>query len=191
MTEDLSKRTRESRQELRKFMRNIKKRNPERHCLLEYDKLFVDHSVFVWNDIEGQVGRGTALCTKQSFGELSLVRTTNVTGGCLFLENAEETLWVTPSALQVVELSETERQLDPAGLRSASALGRGRPGLSRGLSMPNIAGQVDSEAEILERIRDLELQIANQQVNPHIFSEPHNSDYVMGRRQSRHSKSRS
>ena len=62
VTEDLSKRTRESRQELRKFMRNIKKRNPERHCLLEYDKLFVDHSVFVWNDIEGQVGTA-ALCT--------------------------------------------------------------------------------------------------------------------------------
>lgn len=30
VTEDLSKRTRESRQELRKFMREIKKRNPER-----------------------------------------------------------------------------------------------------------------------------------------------------------------
>ena len=55
VTEDLSKRTRESRQELRKFMRSIKKRNPERYCVLEYDKLFVDHKVFVWNEVVGQV----------------------------------------------------------------------------------------------------------------------------------------
>lgn len=56
VTEDLSKRTRESRQELRKFMRNIKKRTPERHCVLEYDKLFIDHKVYVWNEVIGQVG---------------------------------------------------------------------------------------------------------------------------------------
>ena len=55
VTEDLSKRTRESRQELRKFMRGIKKRNPERYCMLEYDKLFVDHKVYVWNEVVGQV----------------------------------------------------------------------------------------------------------------------------------------
>ena len=57
VTEDLSKRTRESRQELRKFMRNIKKRNPERHCVLEYDKLLVDNKIYVWNDILCQVTR--------------------------------------------------------------------------------------------------------------------------------------
>ena len=55
VTEDLSKRTRESRQELRKFMRTIKKKTPERHCFLEYDKLYVDHTIYVWNDILGQV----------------------------------------------------------------------------------------------------------------------------------------
>ena len=57
VTEDLSKRTRESRQELRKFMREIKKRNPERYCVLEYDKLFVDHKVYVWNEVVGQVSK--------------------------------------------------------------------------------------------------------------------------------------
>ena len=36
-------------------MRNIKKRNPERHCVLEYDKLFVDHKVYVFNEVLGQV----------------------------------------------------------------------------------------------------------------------------------------
>ena len=55
VTEDLSKRTRESRQELRKFMRTVKKTNPERRCFLEYDRLYVDQKIYVWNDIAGQV----------------------------------------------------------------------------------------------------------------------------------------
>ena len=38
-------------------MREIKKRNPERYCVLEYDKLFVDHKVFVWNEVVGQVSK--------------------------------------------------------------------------------------------------------------------------------------
>ena len=121
MTEDLSKRTRESRQELRKFMRGIKKRNPERYCVLEYDKLFVDHKVYVWNDILGQV----------------------------------------------VEMNDSERSLDPV-TRAASAMGRGaRPGLSKSwsVSSPNMPGIMDNtETDILERIRDLEAQIAAQQV---------------------------
>ena len=120
MTEDLSKRTRESRQELRKFMRGIKKRNPERYCVLEYDKLFVDHKVYVWNDILGQV----------------------------------------------VEMNDSERSLDPV-TRAASAMGRGaRPGLSKSwsVSSPNIVD--NTETDILERIRDLEAQIAAQQVQP-------------------------
>lgn len=36
-------------------MRTIKKKTPERHCFLEYDKLYVDHAIYVWNDILGQV----------------------------------------------------------------------------------------------------------------------------------------
>ena len=55
VTEDLSKRTRESRQELRKFMRNVKRTAPEKLCFLQYDRLFVDHKIFVWNEIAGQV----------------------------------------------------------------------------------------------------------------------------------------
>ena len=53
----LACRTRESRQELRKFMRNIRRANPERGCFLEYDRLYVDHKCYIWNDILGQVGR--------------------------------------------------------------------------------------------------------------------------------------
>ena len=55
VTEDLPKRTRESRQELRKFMRTMKKTNPERRWFLEYDRLYVDQKIYVWNDIAGQV----------------------------------------------------------------------------------------------------------------------------------------
>ena len=51
VTEDLSKRTREARAELRKFMRQVKRQNPERSCFLEYDKLYVDHRPFVWNEV--------------------------------------------------------------------------------------------------------------------------------------------
>lgn len=55
VTEDLSKRTRECRQELRKFMRQIKRANPEKACYLEYDKLYVDSKIFVYNEALGQV----------------------------------------------------------------------------------------------------------------------------------------
>ena len=93
VTEDLSKRTRENRQELRKFLRQvrdiakiynsiitlhfltfyglsrkpdinhllkyfsfqIKRVNPEKACYLEYDKLYVDSKIFIWNDALGQV----------------------------------------------------------------------------------------------------------------------------------------
>ena len=43
-------------------MREIKKRNPERYCVLEYDKLFVDHKVFVWNEVVGQVCKSQNSC---------------------------------------------------------------------------------------------------------------------------------
>ena len=65
-------------------------------------------------------------------------------------------------------MNEAERSLDPV-TRATSALGRGqRPGLSKAwsVSSPNMAamGMMDHEVDILERIRDLEEQIAAQQV---------------------------
>ena len=39
----LSRRVRESRGELRKFMRQVKKQNPAANVVLQYDKLFVNH----------------------------------------------------------------------------------------------------------------------------------------------------
>jgi hypothetical protein len=54
--------------------------------------------------------------------------------------------------------------LDP-NVRKTSAFGHvGRPGLTKGytISTPNVA-TLDADNAILERIRDLELQISNQQ----------------------------
>ena len=33
----------------------IKRVNPEKACYLEYDKLYVDSKIFIWNDALGQV----------------------------------------------------------------------------------------------------------------------------------------
>ena len=55
VTEDFSKKTRESRQELRKMMRQVKKNNPERRCFLQYDKLFIDGRIFMYSEVSGEV----------------------------------------------------------------------------------------------------------------------------------------
>ena len=39
----LFRKVRESRQELRKYMREIKKNTPSTVCTLQYDKLYVNH----------------------------------------------------------------------------------------------------------------------------------------------------
>lgn len=68
-------------------------------------------------------------------------------------------------------MNDTEKAVDPV-TRAASAMGRGqRPGLSKAwsVSSPNMValaglGGQDNDLDILERIRDLEEQIAAQQV---------------------------
>ena len=57
VTEDMNRKTRESRSELRRFMRNIKRANPSVNCVLQYDKLVVDNKIFVWNDIQVSLPR--------------------------------------------------------------------------------------------------------------------------------------
>ena len=55
VTEDMNKKTRDSRMELRRFMRAVKRNNPGANYVLHYDKLYVDNKVFVYNDIKGKV----------------------------------------------------------------------------------------------------------------------------------------
>merc|ERR1712226_143563 len=61
-------------------------------------------------------------------------------------------------------MSDSEKLVDPI-MRTASALSRSRPILTKAfsLSSPNVAGMMDPDTEILDRIRDLEEQIAMQQ----------------------------
>ena len=55
VTEDLSKRTRIARQELRKFMRHVKRVNPEKRTQLQYDKLYIDGKLFAYSESSGKV----------------------------------------------------------------------------------------------------------------------------------------
>jgi len=60
VSEDLSRKTREHRNELFKYMRFIKKRAPNKKCVIRYDKLFVDNDVFIYDENEGKVVRNLA-----------------------------------------------------------------------------------------------------------------------------------
>ena len=51
----LSRKVRESRQELRKYMREVKRGDPSVVCNLQYDKLYIDSKIFVYNEVLGQV----------------------------------------------------------------------------------------------------------------------------------------
>ena len=55
VTEDMSRRVREARTELRKFMRELKKSNPAATCHVQYDKLFVNHRCYVWSESQARV----------------------------------------------------------------------------------------------------------------------------------------
>ena len=55
VSEYLSKRTRETRQELQKFMRHVKRINLKKRCFLQYDKLFIDGKVFIFSEASGSV----------------------------------------------------------------------------------------------------------------------------------------
>ena len=46
---------RESRAELRKHLRKIKKLNPDATCFMQYDKLYVNNKIYVYNDLQGKV----------------------------------------------------------------------------------------------------------------------------------------
>ena len=36
-------------------MRHVKKVNPEKRCFLQYDKLYIDSKIYVYNEVLGQV----------------------------------------------------------------------------------------------------------------------------------------
>lgn len=55
VSEEFSKRVRDHRAELQKFMKAMRKRRPTAKFNLQYDKLYVDKEVFVFNEVTGKV----------------------------------------------------------------------------------------------------------------------------------------
>jgi len=77
MSEDFSRKVREHRNELIKFMKEVKARDPTRRMALRYDKLYVGNSIFFFNDRTGkierlnQAGEGN-MSASASFGALNM-----------------------------------------------------------------------------------------------------------------------
>merc|ERR1712106_178297 len=55
VTEDLSKTVREQRAHLAKFMKNMKKSNPDAYCFIHYDKLYIDNRLYVFDKEKQEV----------------------------------------------------------------------------------------------------------------------------------------
>jgi len=55
IAEDFSKKVKDRRTELQKFMRKMKKKNPLAKFTMRYDKLMVDKDIYTFNEITGQV----------------------------------------------------------------------------------------------------------------------------------------
>ena len=65
VSEDMSKKTREARYELQKFLVKLARSRPSKKCFIRYDKLFVDGEVFVYSEEERSV------VPYQGYGRLS------------------------------------------------------------------------------------------------------------------------
>ena len=71
VSEDLSKRTREARQQLRRFMKKVKKNRPDKHCFIQYDKLFIDGKVYMYSEKIGKVLEQKTTKENGKFGRMT------------------------------------------------------------------------------------------------------------------------
>ena len=55
ITEDVSKKVREAQKELKKFLRVVKRNSPDKYCFLQYDKLYIDGKIFVYDEEKEEV----------------------------------------------------------------------------------------------------------------------------------------
>ena len=55
VTQDFPKKIREARQELKKYLRIVKRHSPDKYCFLQYDKLFIEGKVFMFDEGAGKV----------------------------------------------------------------------------------------------------------------------------------------
>ena len=51
IVEEFSRKSRDARQELRRYMREVRKNSPEKLCRIHYDKLLVDDKVFIFRRV--------------------------------------------------------------------------------------------------------------------------------------------
>ena len=57
ITEDYSRKVRKHREELLRFAKLVKSRQNGVRCLLQYDRLYVDNDVYLYNEVEQRVQR--------------------------------------------------------------------------------------------------------------------------------------
>ena len=57
VTEDFSRKVRKHREELIKFAISLRKMEPSARCSLQYDRLYVENEVYLYNEVEGRVER--------------------------------------------------------------------------------------------------------------------------------------
>jgi len=77
VSEDLSRKTRENRHELSKYMRFVKRKAPHKKCVIRYDKLYIDNQPYAFDEIEGKVVRYIPLGDEGTARALSPSRRTD------------------------------------------------------------------------------------------------------------------
>ena len=55
ISEDMTRQTKDKMNELRNYMRNLRKNNPSTKYYLAYDRLYVGDKCYVWSDKENKV----------------------------------------------------------------------------------------------------------------------------------------
>ena len=55
ISEDITRQTKDKRNELRNFMRDLKRKSPSTKYYLAYDRLYVEDKCYMWSDVEKQV----------------------------------------------------------------------------------------------------------------------------------------
>jgi len=141
--EDMSKRIRESRGELRKYMRKIKKANPEATCFMQYDKLYVNNKIYVFNDLQGRVVEQNQVEDPLAMSLASMVMSR-------------------PGSVMESRPGSALSNFGPL-MSPTKTPKRGRANLRNAMSMNSVDFSRDDSTG--DRIRDLESQLNNQQEN--------------------------
>jgi len=92
IAEEFSRKSRDARQELRRYMREVRRNSPEKLCRIHYDKLLVDDKVFIFSE-----GRIVEEAKKKN--EVKLVRSVSELSGQVE-EPDKERKWTDDQSLE-------------------------------------------------------------------------------------------